>query len=57
MTTLLGCVVEMNAGHVSGTRGSGIVSIIADVLWMREVDGVCNMYICLASGRRGWRGG
>ena len=39
----------MSAGHVRGTRGSGIVSSVADVLWMRVVrgirgvDGVCEM--------------
>ena len=29
-----------SAGHVAGTRGSGIVSSAADVLWM---SGVCGM--------------
>ena len=44
----------MSAGHVDGTRGSGIVSIAADVLWMivvrgmRGVSGVCEMCMCLA---------
>ena len=44
----------MNAGHVGGTLGSGIVSSAADVLWMsvvREMIGVgevCEM--CLALG-------
>ena len=36
----------VNAGHVGGKRGSGIVSSVADVLWMRGVAGVCEM--CLA---------
>ena len=27
----------VSAGHVDGTRGSGIVSSAADVLWMSEV--------------------
>ena len=46
----------MGAGHVGGTRGSGIVSSAADVLWisvvreMRGVGGVCEMYMCLAWG-------
>ena len=37
----------VSAGHVGGTRGSGTVSIAADVLWMsvvrgmRGVGGVC----------------
>ena len=44
----------VSAGHVYGTRGSGIVSSAADVLWMsvlREmigVGGVCEMCMCLA---------
>ena len=44
----------VSAGHVSGTRGSGIVSSAADVLWMsvvrvmRGVGGVCEMCMCLA---------
>ena len=44
----------MSAGHVGGTRGSGIVSIAADVLWlsvvrgMRGVGGVCEMCMSLA---------
>ena len=44
----------MSAGHVDGTRCSGIVSSAADVLWMsvvrgmRGVDGVCEMCMCLA---------
>ena len=39
-----------------GTRGSGIVSNAADVLWMSVVRGmrgvgrVCEMYMCLARG-------
>ena len=31
---------EVSAGHVSGTRGSGIVSSAADVLWMSVVRGM-----------------
>ena len=27
-------VIVVSAGHVGGTRGSGIVSSAADVLWM-----------------------
>ena len=44
----------VSAGHVCDTRGSGIVSSTADVLWMsvvcgmRGVGGVCEMCICLA---------
>ena len=30
----------MSAGHVGGTRGSGIVSSAADMLWMSVVRGV-----------------
>ena len=43
----------VSAGHVGGTRGSGIVSSAADVLWMRWMCGVgrvCEMYMCLARG-------
>ena len=43
----------MSAGHVGGTRGSGIVSSAADVLWMRGmrgVGGVREMCMCLALG-------
>ena len=46
----------VSAGHVGGTRGSGIVSSAADVLWMsvvrgmRGVGGVCEMCMCLARG-------
>ena len=50
----------VSAWHVGGTRGSGIVSSAADVLWMSVVRGmkgggeVCEMYMCLAWG---WIGG
>ena len=43
------------------TRGSGIVSSVADVLWMsvvcgmRGVGGICEM--CSGSGPHEWRGG
>ena len=46
----------VNAGHLGGTRGSGIMSSAADVLWMsvvrgmRGVSGVCEMCMCLARG-------
>ena len=30
----------MSAGHAGGTRGSGIVSSAADVLWMSVVRGI-----------------
>ena len=46
----------MSAGHVGGTRCSGIVSSTADVLWMsvvrgmRRVGGVCEMCMGLARG-------
>ena len=45
------------------TRGSGIVSSAADVLWisvvrgMRGVGGVCEMCICLARGGVGGEAG
>ena len=46
----------LSVEHVGGTRGSGIVSSVADVLCisvvrgMRGVGGVCEMYMCLARG-------
>ena len=43
-------VVMVSAGHVGGTRGSGIVSNPADVLWIRRFGGVCEMCMCLARG-------
>ena len=52
----------MSAGHVGGTRGSGIVSIASDVLWMRVVPvmrgvgGVCEMCMLLALGGEWMRG-
>ena len=42
-----GGVVVVSAGHVGGTRGSGIVSSASDLLWMREVGGLCEMCMCL----------
>ena len=50
----------VSAWHVCCTRGSGIVSGAADVIWMSVVRGmrgvgeVCEMCMCLA---RRWRGG
>ena len=46
----------VSAGHVGGTRGSGIVSSAADVLWMRGVGGLCEMCMCLALGGVGGEG-
>ena len=49
-------------GHVNGTRGSGIVSGAADVLWMsvvrgmRGVGGLCEMCMCWAWVERGVSG-
>ena len=51
-----GDMVGMSIGneYVGGTRGSGIGSSTADVLWMsvvcgmRGVGGVCEMCMCLA---------
>ena len=45
---------------ISGTRGSGVLPSTGDVLEMsvmRSVGGVCDMCMCLASGRCGWREG
>ena len=33
----------VGAGHLAGTRSSGIVSSAADVLWMGGVGGACEM--------------
>ena len=55
-------MVVVSAGHEGGTRGSGIVSSVADVLWksvvrgMRGVCGVCGMCMCLARGGVGGEG-
>ena len=54
-------MVVVSAGHVGGTRGSGIVSSAADMLWMSVVHGmtgvggVCEM--CMARGGVGVGGG
>ena len=47
-------VVVVSAGHVGGTRGSGIMFSAVDVLWMsvmRGVGVVCEMCMCFALGR------
>ena len=41
-------MVVVSAGHVGGTRGSGIVSSAVVVLGMRGVGGVCEMCMCWA---------
>ena len=49
----------VSTGNVSDTRGSGIVSSAADVLWMsvmRGVGGVCEMCMRLARGGVGGKG-
>ena len=58
----------VSAGHMRGSRGSGIVSSAGDVLWMcvvhwmsvvhgmRGVGGVCEMCMCLARGAVGVEG-
>ena len=54
-----GGVVAVKA-CMSDTRGSGVLSSTCDVLEMsvvRGIDGVCEMCMCLARGRCGWRGG
>ena len=51
-----GGVVMVSAGHVGGTRSSGIVSSAADVLGlsvvhvMKGVGGVCEMCRCGVGG-------
>ena len=49
-------MVVVSAGHVGGTRGSGIVSSAADVLWMKGVGEICEMCMCLARGGVGGEG-
>ena len=46
----------VSAWHVGDTRGSGIVSSAADVLWMRGVGKVCEMCMCLARSGVGGEG-
>ena len=46
-------MVVVSAGHVDGTRGSGIVSSAADVLWMSVVcgmRGVGGLCVCVSLG-------
>ena len=49
-------MIVLSAGHVAGTRGAGIVSSTADVLWMsvvrgmKDVGGVCEMCMCMHIG-------
>ena len=56
-------MVVVSAGHVGGTRGSGILSSAVDVLWvsvvcgMRGIGGVCEMCMCLVRGGVGGEGG
>ena len=49
-------MVVVSAVHVGCTRGSGIVSSAADMLWMRGVGEVCEMCMCLARGDIGGDG-
>ena len=57
-----GSVFAVSAGHVGGTRGSGIVSSTANVLVMsvvcgtRAVGGVCGMCMYLALSGMGGDG-
>ena len=46
----------VNARHVGSTRGSGIVSSAANVLWMKGVGEVCEMCMCLDRGDVGGEG-
>ena len=58
-----GGVVVVSAGHVCVTRGSGIMSGVADVLgmsvvhWICGVGGVCEMCMYLARSGVGGEGG
>ena len=55
--------IVVSAGHMGGTRGSGVMSSAADVLWMsvvhgmRGVGGVCEMCMGLSRGGVGVEGG
>ena len=40
-------MVVVSAGHVGGTRGSGIVCSAADVLWMNVVRGMREWVECV----------
>ena len=40
-------MVVVSAGHVDSTRGSGIVSSTADVLWMSVVRGMRELVKCV----------
>ena len=45
------------SAYMGGTRGSGVLSSVGDVLEMsvvRGVGGVCDMCMCLARGGVGW---
>ena len=53
---LVSFLVVVSAYRVGGTRGSGIVSSAAAVLWMRGVGGVCEMCMCLPRGGVGGEG-
>ena len=52
----------VSAGHVCCTRGSGMVSNAADMLWMSlvrgmtRVGGVCEICMCFARGGMGGEG-
>ena len=50
------CGVVAVSACMSGTRGSGVLSITGDLL-VRGVGGVCDMCICLARGGVGGEGG
>ena len=51
LTTMLVWGMDVvSAGHVGGTRGSGIVSSVADVLWMSVVRGVGGRCVCVWLG-------
>ena len=43
----------VNAGHVGGTRGLGIMSSVANVIGMRGAYGVCEMCLAWAAWKEG----
>ena len=54
-------MVVVSTGHLCGTRGIGIVSSAADVLWISVVHGMTGVVeyvrcICVWLGQHGWRG-
>ena len=43
-------MVVVSVGHVGGTRGLGIMSSAADVIWMSVVHGMRVYEMCMSRG-------